>query len=165
MTLLGEVLSLFDKEFMEDKVEELSDHMYRVSCGLLASDADRQDAIQAALLKAWIKRGSLREIDSFDAWIIRILIHECRNIGRSLRREIAVDTLPETCAEMPDHSVREAVDGLPEKQRICVVLHYMEGLPLREVARILRLPHSTVRGRLMQARKSLRLEMEDEYEN
>jgi len=57
------------------------------------------------------------------------------------------------------------VDTLPEGQRLCVLLHYIEGLPTQEVARILRLRHSTVRGRLSQARKALRLELADDKED
>ena len=59
----------------------------------------------------------------------------------------------------PDLDVQDAIDRLPEKQRLCVVLHYLEGLPTNDIAAMLRLPHSTVRGRLMQARKALKLQL------
>lgn len=60
--------------------------MYHVACGLLHSDADRQDAMQQALLKAWEKRHSLKNEGFFKTWLIRILINECKNILRVQKR-------------------------------------------------------------------------------
>jgi RNA polymerase sigma-70 factor (ECF subfamily) len=66
---------------------------------------------------------------------------------------------------VPDPSVREALDRLPVKQRLPVVLHYMEGYSLKEVADMLHLPESTLRGRLYQARQALKLALDDEMED
>ena len=54
---------------------------------------------------------------------------------------------------------------MPEKQRLPIVLHYMEGYSLKEVASMLRLPESTLRGRLYQARQALKLSLDDEKED
>lgn len=54
------------------------------------------------------------------------------------------------------------VDALPEKQRLVLALHYVEGFSIAEVAQILRVPPSTVRGRLFEARRALRLELAKE---
>lgn len=52
--------------------------------------------------------------------------------------------------------VRRAVRQLDDKYRLPVYLHYMEGLPLQEIARVLKIPKGTVKSRLYQARESLR---------
>ena len=54
--------------------------LYRVARTMLRSDADCEDAVQEALLKAWSKLGSLREEQFFETWLIRILINECRKL-------------------------------------------------------------------------------------
>lgn len=136
--------------------------MYHVACGLLQSDADRQDAMQQALLKAWEKRHTLKNEGFFKTWLIRILINECKNILRRQKRVSPVDTLPEGETPAYDMALRDLIDRLPEKQRMCVILHYVEGLPVQDVARALHVPAATVRGRLMQARRKLKIDLEED---
>lgn len=58
--------------------------------------------------------------------------------------------------------VQRAVQQLEDKYRLPVYLHYMEELPLQEIARVLKIPKGTVKSRLYQARKSLKnMLMED----
>ena len=155
---------MLDQPAFARKALEMEGVMYRVACGMLRNDADRHDAMQQALLKAWEKRHTLRDEALFDTWLIRILINACKGICRKQRRMIPMEQLPETPASPPDLSVTDAVERLPEKQRVVVMLHYLEGLPTEEIARLLRIPGSTVRGRLSSARQSLRLQLSEEEE-
>jgi len=155
---------LLDKLAFARKAQAMEGVMYRVACGMLKNDADRYDAMQQALLQGWSKRHTLRDEALFDTWMIRILINCCKRIYRHDRRVIPMETLPEAPCEPPDLAVRDAVERLPEKQRVCVMLHYLEGLPTDAIARLLNIPASTVRGRLSSARKSLRLTLKEEEE-
>ena len=56
--------------------------------------------------------------------------------------------------------VQRAVDTLPEKYRVVVLLYYMEELPLAQIASLLHIPSGTVKNRLHQARKLLRQQLE-----
>lgn len=60
-----------------------------------------------------------------------------------------------------DVSVREAVNKLPDKLKIIVLLFYMEELSTAQVAEVMKIPIGTVLSRLYQARKILRKELED----
>lgn len=151
--------TLLDRAFFEEVASTQAQTMYRVACGLLRSDADRQDAMQSALLKAWEKRHTLRDEQLFTTWLIRILINECNSLLRRNARLIPMERLPETPTPAHNMDARDLVDRLPEKQRLCVILHYMEGWPVKDVAMALKVPQATVRGRLMQARKALKLEL------
>ena len=62
---------------------------------------------------------------------------------------------------MPYLDVHLALDNLPEKLRLPLVLHYIEGYSLNEAATMLRLPVTTVRNRLYAARQALRLDLDD----
>lgn len=68
--------------------------------------------------------------------------------GYSLEEEIIA---MEQAAE-----VQRAVQQLDDKYRLPIYLHYMEGLPIKEIARILKIPQGTVKSRLYQARESLK---------
>ena len=58
--------------------------------------------------------------------------------------------------------VRECVKNLPEKQRIVIVLFYMEDMSIREIATALGIPEGTVKSRMDQAKKTLKERLRDE---
>ena len=118
----------------------------------------RCDAVQEAVLKAWNSRGSLRNKQYFESWLIRILINECHAIQRKNSRILPLEAAPEQIAAHAETNIdlRDALLRLPEKLRMPVLLHYMEGYDSKEIARILRIPAGTVRTRLMRARSQLR---------
>lgn len=74
------------------------------------------------------------------------------------RRKIPSEALPETLTapEPPDPALRDALERLDVKFRLPLVLHYLEGYRVREIAKMLRLPEGTVKRRLHQARKLLK---------
>ena len=53
---------------------------------------------------------------------------------------------------------------LPERLRLPVVLHYLEGYPLKEIAAILSIPQTTVKSRLHQGRAALKRALSTEVE-
>lgn len=134
--------------------------LYRVARTLLSCDADCEDAVQEALLRAWSRLDGLREERYFETWLIRILINECRRLAR---RRPDVAELPENLpAWESSNAVMDALRALPPKHRIAVELHYVEGYSVREIAELLRLPEGTVKWRLHQGRALLRTELGEE---
>ena len=147
-----------ERDEFSRRVRAMTDRLYRITYGQLHDPQDRMDAVQNALLKAWLSRHRLREPAYFETWLIRILINECHNIQRR-RPFMPLDELPE-CPAKPDDSntdVRDAILRLPEKQRMVIILHYMEGYKTAEIAKILRVPEETVRSRLKRARAALKI--------
>ena len=135
--------------------------LYRIARTLLRCDADCEDAVQEALLKAWSKRNTLREEQYFETWLVRILINECKTILR--RQPVNTEPLNESLAALAaDPQVMNALMILPEKHRIPVELHYIEGYSIREIAGILRLPEGTVKWRLSRGRILLQQELGEE---
>lgn len=153
------------KEDFGQRVTDAQGRMYRIARGYLRGEYDCLDAVSEAILKAWRNRATLRDEARFDAWLNRILIRECIGIQRKQKRMIPVETLPEEAQQPSDNaSLRDALDALPEKHRVVVVLHYMEGLDVREVARILHTTKGTVCSRLHYARLQLRGLLKEEIE-
>ena len=64
----------------------------------------------------------------------------------------------------PDVGLWEALKALPEKYRLPIVLHHVEGYDLNQVSAMLQLPAKTVRGRLFYARKKLKELLQEDIE-
>lgn len=155
---LQEVMEL-DKDFFVQQVDELSGTLYRVAYSLLRSPDDCRDAMQEAALKAWEKRYALRDASRFSPWLIRILVNECRNIQRKRRPTVPLENVPEPMALPPDPTLALALQTLPERLRLPLVLQYAEGMSYGQIAQALRVPESTVRGRIHRAKELLRKEL------
>ena len=147
------------------RITAMTQTLYRVSRTMLASGADREDAVAEAIRRAWEKRGSLRDERYVETWVVRILINVCRNVSRRRGREVPVETLPERAAPQGgDPDLRQAVTLLPENLRLPIVLHYTEGYEVAEIARMMRLPSGTVKTRMRKARALLKAMLSEEVE-
>ena len=147
------------------RTEAMQGALYRVAYGLLLNRADCADAVQEALLRAWEKRGSLREAAYFETWLTRILINECYSMLRRRRAALPLDGIPDPAAPPDaDPALHDAIARLEAKLRLPVVLHYMEGYGINDIARMLRVPVGTVKTRMARARALLRLQLTDEHE-
>lgn len=110
--------------------------LYRVAASYLRGESDRLDAVAEAIAKAWERRRTLREEALFATWITRILIRVCVDIQRRQKRVIPVCEIAEKPTEDERiAALREAVESLPQKARTMVVLYYMEGYDVYEVAK------------------------------
>lgn len=157
---------MLDQDTFMDKVDEYAQVLYRTARSMLFQAEDCNDALQEAITKAWASRDSLRNEAYFRTWMMRIVMNECHNIQKQRKRVIPSDKVASESQPVQSDAIgiMALVDALPEKQRIPVVLHYVERLSIAEIASILHVPQSTVRGRLFQARKALKLEITNEQE-
>lgn len=152
---------MIDEQTFVREVQAMERTLYRISRSYLPRWEDCADAVQEALEKAWAKRAHANP-DYFRAWLTRIVINECHNLYRRRKRILYVEEVDVGYSDGFDDSValRQALSALPEKLRIPLLLHYWEGFPLEDVSRILHLPIGTVKSRLHQARKTLKLELD-----
>ena len=151
------------------RIVDMTQSLYRVSYAMLSQPSDREDAVQECLRKAWQMRSRLREERYMKTWVTRILINECRNIQRRYRREIPTEPLPERAAPPErvappdaDRELHDAILRLDEKHRVPIVLHYLEGYSVKEIARMLKLPTGTVKSRMTSARETLKKTLSEE---
>jgi RNA polymerase sigma-70 factor (ECF subfamily) len=141
----------------ERRVEGMMNTLYRVSYAMLARPCDREDAVQEALKRAWEKRGRLMDKRYFETWVVRILINVCRDVYAHRRREKIVGAVPERVSPPgTDPDLHDAILRLPEALRLPIVLHYMEGYEIAEIAKMLRIPGGTVKTRMRKARSLLK---------
>ncbi len=152
-----------DRQFFIASAQAMERSMYCIARSYLRCEADCEDALQNALLRAWEKRNTLREERYFRTWLTRILINSCKETLRRQKREAPTADFPEAAAPQgADPALWESLRALDEKYRVTVILHYRDGYGIREIASILRIPESTVKTRLSRARQQLKSLLERE---
>lgn len=154
-----------DRDTFAAQVTSMQGGLYRVAASYLRAESDRLDAVSEAIARAWEKRATLRDEALFATWLTRILIRECVNIQRRQRRSVPVETVPDApCGEEDERigALRSALARLSQRQRTMVVLHYMEGYGVQEIARIMGTTKSAVCAGLSRARARLRTMMEED---
>ncbi|HMN79854.1 MAG TPA: RNA polymerase sigma factor [Burkholderiaceae bacterium] len=152
--------------------------LFRTARSMLKTDAEAEDALQEAYLRAWRAMADFRSEARLSTWLVRIVINEA--LGRLRRRGAQVLVL-EGCTDPEDASMDDLIEGnpddrpdraamrtevralmearidaLPEAFRTVFVLRAVEELSVEEVSAALGLPEATVRTRFFRARGLLR---------
>lgn len=141
--------------------------MYSVSYSMLRNNEDCADAVQSALTRAWQKRESLRSMDRFRPWLMRILVNQCNDMLRKHQKHRFFPLEEDTVAVEPPQlpcPLTEALGQLKPEGRLVITLHYLEGYSVQEIAEMLRLPDGTVKTRMRFARMRLSALLGDEWE-
>jgi len=158
-----------DREF-EARLVESSTLAFRVAYSVLRHREDAEDVAQEAFAKAYRNFRQLRDRDRFRAWLARmtwrLAIDRCRAVHRRQKVELAAtDTGGTTPADVVETREREellwkAIDTLPTKLRMVVVLASIEGHEVKDVASLLGIPKGTVKSRLFVARQRLKEQLQ-----
>ncbi len=143
------------REFTE-AAREYQGLMFHVSYTILRRQSDCADAVQEALLKAWNARETLRDMSLFKPWLVSILVNTCKSMLRHKRGDSVAlaEDIPDA---QPDHlPLYDALSRLDPALRLPIVLHYLDGLSIREISQSLRLPQSMIKNRMFRARRLLK---------
>ncbi|MDO4344102.1 MAG: sigma-70 family RNA polymerase sigma factor [Eubacteriales bacterium] len=148
-----------DTDAFLELMERNSLAMYKVARGILNNDEDAADAIQDTILTCFEKIHTLNRPEYFKTWMIRILINECNGILRHYRSLNLQEDFPEVSrmdASLAEFEFKEMLAQVEEKYRIILILHYVEGFKIAEIAELLDMNENTVKTRLARAREQLR---------
>ena len=162
--LLGTVADLA-REF-ELRLADSSALAFRVAYSVLRQKQDAEDVAQEAFARAYRRFADLRDRERFRSWLVRmtwrLALDHRRSAVRRTRREDAAAALAPHTTERDDEGretrerLWQAIDELPERLRLVIVLASIEGHSVREVATLLGVPEGTVKSRLFEAREKLR---------
>ena len=151
------------KEEFARRIVAMTDVLYRVAWSQLLQEADREDAVQETIRRAWEKRDRLRDERYMQTWVIRILLNVCDTQRRKNARMLPQENIPAASRDDGrDTPLLDALFALEEKFRLPLQLRYVEGYTVAEVARMLRLPEGTVKSRLSRGRDKLKTMLEEE---
>lgn len=151
-------------ERVEQLVERYSALLYRHSYAMLHNEEDARDMVQETFLRYMRARPRLQDADHERAWLLTVAMNLCRN---HLRQQKAHATLPLEAVADPislpeDTPLLDRLSALPDKIKIVLLLHYVEGYKVREIAARLRLTQSTVKMRLQKGRQLLRSTLKED---
>ncbi len=154
-----------EREF-DSRLSDSSTLAFRVAFSVLRHREDAEDVAQEAFVRAHRSIRQLRDRGRFRAWLVRmtwrLAIDKRRGDRRRCAREEAVAPV-ETSASSEDALIAQergmrlwrAIDALPEKLRLVIVLSAIEEQSVRDVAALLEVAEGTVKSRLFDARKRL----------
>ena len=148
------------KKQYEDEVERLAPSLRRIAYSIVRNEHDAQDAVQQALLAVWARRECV-EFARLKPYLTRAVMNACRDIQRARQKAIPMKEMPEMSYQPPDGMLADAVERLPEELRLPLMLHYMEGYKLAEIAGALGQSLPQVTSRLFRARKRLKRMLEE----
>ena len=160
-----------EREF-EARLADSSKLAFRVAFTVLRQREDAEDVAQEAFAKAYRSFNQLRDRTRFRAWLVRMtwrlaLDRQRANRRRSVRElpgeypvvaglQTRLDTADFVAARERAEHLWNAIESLPEKLRLVVVLAGIEGHDMHEVSALLDVPEGTVKSRLFLARKQLK---------
>jgi len=157
------------RQEFEERLAECGSLAYRVARGVLRNAADAEDVAQEALIRAYRNFDRLRDRNRFRGWLVRISFRLALDRLRSAKRREQRDTLWSHPAQLPpplsvediaassqfQGHLERALEELPEKLRMVLLLSAFEGYTLDEIAAMVEVPIGTVKSRIFIARKKL----------
>jgi RNA polymerase sigma-70 factor (ECF subfamily) len=177
----GELLALArqkDEAAVRTLIRRHNRRLFRIARSVVRDDAEAEDVLQEAYVRAFTHLSEFRAESSFATWVSRIVLNEA--LGRLRRRRrtgdwVSIETLapsaeiipfplasnsPDPERNMAQREIRtlleQAIDGLPEAFRTVLVARVIEEMSIEETAELLGLRPETVKTRLHRARRLLR---------
>ena len=133
--------------------------MYKVAKAILLNDEDAADAIQDTIVICWEKITTLKNNHLFKTWLTRILINNCYSIlnkRTDFADENVLMNISEVNSSYNDIEWQSVLKQLPEKYRTVIILYYVDGFKVREIAKILETKESNIKYWLASARNELK---------
>jgi RNA polymerase sigma-70 factor, ECF subfamily len=150
-----------DRLAFERLVDRHQHRLYTLAARVLGSPNDAADAVQEALLRAWLRLDRFRGEARFSTWLYRI----CINAAHDLRDRRGAEPVDETDAAADPRDLfaerelsgdlQRALDALDEPYRTAVVLADVLGCSYAEIAQITGVADGTVKSRVFRARTEL----------
>ncbi len=154
-----------DMDAFGELVRRHQEAAWRIAYHYVGDRAEAEDMAQEAFLKILNAASGYRPTARFSTYLYRVIANLCIDYHRKKRpdypgrlppRESLMGGPDEHLAEQErDRAIQGALEALPDRQRMAVVLCYFEGLPLAEIAEAMDTTYKAVERLLARARKSL----------
>lgn len=150
---------------LERILDAYGDMLFRLCLVMLKNQADAEDAVQETFLKYLQKAPVFSDLEHEKAWLLTVASNKCRDLLRFRTRHpsVSMEFLAEQSVPPRDGAILDALMEVPEKFRLVLILHYVEGYSTAEIARIIGRTGSAVKMRLQKGRKLLEEIYRKEY--
>ncbi len=143
-----------------------ADAMYNVSLRIVKHTAEAEDVVQEAFIKAFDKIDQFRGEVTFGAWLKKIVVNQSLDYLRrnqpyfeeidERKHDEAVEEV--VLDEQPSLSdIKAAIDELPDKYRVILTLHLIEGYDHDEICEILNISYASSRTQFHRAKEKLKM--------
>ena len=159
----------------EDAFEEILDRykglMLRTAYSIVKDQDIAEDAVQNALIQAWMHLPSLRETGALRSWLMRIVVNQCISFKRRFARsalflqQAYAEHEAEQASQLANDAegviegnwdLARAIEELPARQQTVIALHYYQGMTLPEMSQTLQTSENTLKKRIQAALSNLR---------
>lgn len=154
-----------DSEAFYKLIEPIEEKLYKTAYIYVKNESDALDCLQDAIIKAIKNLDKLQSPQSFNSWITRILVNQCKDYIKKSSKTIPIDLL-EFENELIDYNsfpieknidLNTALEELKDNEKEIIKLKYLEDKPLNEIATITEKPIGTIKSTLNRSLKKLKL--------
>ncbi len=152
-----------DDTRIENIINLYGDLLYRTGIMILGNPQDVQDVLQEVMLKVLQKMPEFHDSEHEKAWLLRVTINLCKDMLRFRFRHqyIQIDELEIEAVDTDDRQLLQEIIQLPPRWRIVLLLHYVEGYSLKEIADILAISENAVKKRMQRAKAGLKKKLQE----
>ena len=156
-----------NKEAFGQIYDSISTDLYKLALFNLGNTYDAEDVVSETFVEAYKSIKSLRDLNSFKPWIMRILYIRCkRKVGEYIkdRANSDIEEFTDLCDEnfnmekevSEKSAVMSALDKVSFEERQIVLLYVIQGYTTKEISKILNMPHGTISSKLHRTYAKLR---------
>lgn len=168
MKLLSLVERKKEKQ-VEKYIVENQESLYRFAYTYVKNQDDALDVVHDAICKSLANINTLKNIDSIKSWIYQIVSNCAIDYIRKNKKYVAMnDNLQDENVAgydtYKDIDLQEALERLPEKYRIVIILRYFEDMKIGDIAKVLNENENTIKTRLYKGLSKLKIDLIEEEE-
>lgn len=154
--------ALHNEAAMVRLLEELEPFVYRLSYHLTQHQQDAEDVAQEALYKICTRLATYKAESAFQSWVYSLVVNTFKDYARKQKRakvesieelQVATDTFESSLDSKV--LVSQILGGLPERDRQVILLRFLGGLSVKEVASALKISESNVKVKVHRIKQKL----------
>ncbi|MFJ8067258.1 RNA polymerase sigma factor [Psychrobacillus sp. NPDC096426] len=143
---------------IERIVDTYGNMLFRICLVILCNENDAEDVVQDTFITYLTKSPIFNDSEHEKAWLITIATNRCKNMRRYniIRKHMDINDLQLYCKGDENYGLLDHLMKLPNKQKIVLLLYYVVGYKVEEIAKILAITTSAVKKRLQRGRALIR---------
>lgn len=155
-----------DKTAFSTLFLSMENKLYRIAYSRLKSEPDSLDAIQNTIIIVLNNLYKLKNINSFNSWVIKILINECNKIYSNNKKNVTEDSsILEFTPYEDNHNdliFYELLNILKTEEKLVTILYYKNNYSVEEISKKTNIKANTVKSLLHRSRKKLKKILEED---